>query len=338
VASAASATACSSASADTPPAIVVAHIRTPISEPVWSARTHAIYALARDGSVVSRVVPATAATRTPRWRQAWSTPLDDLGRNLEADAAGDDNLYVPRPDAGRVTVIDDRTLRPVAGFPAGGGPSYVSTDSGSDHLLVLDADGSTVTPVDLHTRVAMPARSVEATSGSVVEGATRGRRIDFYVAGTSGIAHYKWTFGGIRVDGRLPIPASEAVGDKVKTSRLYVAVDGTDRLIAVDLGRGGTGLRTVAATGLDGPIVALATGEDRLYAATDSRLYVFASDSFSGFDGGRFRILEVVDFASALHRAAGGAAAVNGLTVGDRRAYLTIADRPLIISIAEPPL
>ena len=331
--------ACSTASARAgPPPVVVAHISTPVTDPAWSGRTGAVFALAEHGTAVTRIDPTDAGAPTSGWRQRVGPAMGDLGRDLATDSAGDDNLYVAQPRAGRIAVVSETSLRQVDSLPGGSDPSYVSTDSGSDHLLVLSGNGSAVTPLDLHTSSPLPPQRVRASPDATVDGAERGRRIDFYVADASTVAHYTWKYGRIEKDGQLPISAGDTAGDLVKSSRLYVAVRGSNRLLAVDVGRGGSGLTVVAGTRLAGPVVKIATGEYRLYAATDRRLYVFSSNSFEGFDNGTFTLLGTVDYRSALGAGPAAHARLNGIAVGDQRVYLTFQGARVILSVAKPPL
>jgi hypothetical protein len=236
---------------------------------------------------------------------------------------------------GRVAVVGETDLRPVSALWAGPSPSWLAVDSGADSLLALSQDHLRVTPVDLHDNSVAPSQVVQAGADAEVDGAQRGRRIDFHVTSAAGIVHYRGDPGSIHSEGQVAIRTEKAVGDLTKSSRLYVAEKGTDRLLAVDSQRSGHGLEVVAQAHVGEPVEYVGADETRVYAATEHRLVVLATNSFEGYVDQRFPIISVIDFRTALSGAARNAA-LSGLAVSPDRVYLTVQGQPYLMSVAKP--
>jgi hypothetical protein len=238
---------------------------------------------------------------------------------------------------GRVAVVGETDLRPARVLRAGPSPSWLAVDSGGDDLLALSQDHSMVTPLDLHDNVVAPSQAVQAGPDAEVDGARRGRRIDFHLTSAAGIVHYQGDPGSVHSEGQLAIRTEKAVGDPTKSSRLYAAEKDTDRLLAVDSQRSGHGLEVVAQAHVGEPVEYVGADETRVYAATEHRLVVLAANSFEGFVDQRFPIISVIDFRSALPGVAGNAA-LSGLVVSPDRVYLAVQGQPYLVSIAKPSI
>jgi hypothetical protein len=194
-----------------------------------------------------------------------------------------------------------------------------------------------VTPLDLHGNRVLPSQEVRAGAEAEVDGATRGRRIDYYLAGPGGITHYKGAPGSVHDEGTISLSAGKTVSDRVKSSRLYVAERGTDRLLAVDSPRGGHGLEVVAHAALGEPVRYVGVDQIRIYAATEHKLVVLKTNSFEGYHNQAFPVVTTIDFRSALSGEARNAA-LCGLAVGPDQVYLTLSGQPSVLSIAKPSI
>ncbi|MGW5212359.1 hypothetical protein ACWEQO_14430 [Streptomyces sp. NPDC004051] len=344
VAVAALATGCTAADAvpDSVPQVAVLRLETPVREPIWSKETHAVLALAEDASRIARITPEVRSGRLTA-RTALSGPLPGLGENLAPSATGEEVVYAPRPEAGRVAVVDARTLRAKTSLPAGRTPSFVAVDSGADVLLALSADGSTVTGVGVRPAPGEEPSVVTRTDvrlgpAGEVDGAARGRLIEFHTVGPDRVSHYKGAAGEVEKTADLAFRAETATGDLIKVSRLYAAEKGTDLLVAIDTSPGGDRLLTVARSRLGAPVLRLGVDEDRLYAATEDRLVVLETNSYEGFPEGRFTVVESVDFRAPVRDAGVRKAPLSGMTVGPERVYLTLRGVPHALSVAKPGL
>jgi hypothetical protein len=183
----------------------------------------------------------------------------------------------------------------------------------------------------------LATEDIHARPPAEIDGANRGRRIDYHVAGPEGITHHKGDPDAVDVDGTIGISAEKSTGDLTKSSRLYVSEKGTDRLFAVDTKPSLHGLHVVAQTHLGEPARYLGVDDTRLYAATEHTLVVLKTNSFEGYANHTFPILSRINFRSALPAQAGNAE-LSGLAVGPDRVYLALKDQPYIISIAKPDI
>lgn len=318
-----------------PASITAQRITVPVHEPQWSAHGQALFALTDDRRI-AKIDPSTEPGTPPTARTTLSAPFPDIGEDLVTRIT-QGLVYVPQPHLGRIALISDSDLRQVGVMQAGPSPSYLSLDSGSDHLLALSEDRTSVTPVDLHTGTVLAAEDIRARPPAEIDGAKRGRRIDYHVAGPDGIAHHKGDPGAVEVDGAIGIAAEKTTGDLTKPSRLYVAEKGTDRLLAVDTEPSLHGLHIVAQTHLGEPVRYLGVDDIRLYAATEHTLVVFKTNSFEGYPNHTFPTLTPIDFRSALPPQARNAE-LSGLAVGPDRIYLTLKDQPYIVGMTKPDI
>jgi hypothetical protein len=139
-----------------------------------------------------------------------------VGRNLQISRKDDRHIFVPQPQNGKVAVIDLHTVRQVDEFDAGPAPAYLSEDSGMRVLLALSADGSSVTPIDEYGFRALPTAEITGDPSDVIDGANRGREIEYHIYGSSGIRYYKGP------SSPLPSPIRRIGTDD---TRIYAATD-----------------------------------------------------------------------------------------------------------------
>jgi len=316
------------------PAVVVAHSGAALHEPVWSAGTHALLALTDDGRV-ARVDPGGAG------RPASSTvsaPLGRLGEDVVDDPDDPTKAFVAQPDEGRVLVLDATDLRPVGSMVLGPEPDYLATDDGARTLLALSEDRATVSGVDLGNQRPLPPQDVHASHDAELDGAARGRPVEYHVLGSDGITHYKGAPGPVEETGRIDVRAGHSAGDEVKVDRLYVAERDSDRLLAVETPPDREGLSVVATADLGSPVRAVGTDETRVYAATDDALVVFETASFSGYPDGHLHRIATIPFRDALPDGPARSASVSGLAVGPDRIWLTLDGQDTVVGIARPPI
>lgn len=310
---------------ESPDAVAVARIGAAVRAPVWSFDADALIALTSD-----RVVKVTGLSGG-RPVTAGSAPLPGLGPDLQISPVDEGTALVG--EANDVALIRLSDLAAVGRLAAGPAPSYLALDSGQRMLLALAADGSTVTPVDLHRRTALAPTVVNAGPRAQLDGANRSREVEFPVYGPRGVAHYKGDSAPAPRLGADDTPVTAAAGDGTTVTRLYAARPG-GTLVALDSRRDGAGVEQIGSADLGAPIRYLATDDTRLYAATDRQLVVLETRSFTGYADGSIPVLRRFDLPMAADRPEPW----SGLTVGPHRVYLTVRDRPEVISVAKPRL
>jgi hypothetical protein len=327
------------AEATTPPEarVTALQIEVPVKEPVWTRG--AIYALSEETSQVAKIEPIEA-DETPAGqriaRTTLSEPLPDVGENLATSLKVRGAVYVPQPSLDRVAVLGLRDLRERGTFPAGPKPSHVSVDTGTQLLLALSEDGSTVTGVLLRGFEMLPPREVDAGPEAEVDGAKRGRLVEYHVAGPKGIAHYGGPIYSVEKKHEIGVSAHTSTGDEIKPTRLYVAEEETGHLLAVGTKPALHGMAVAAEADLGEPVEHIGVDATRIYAATENTLVVLETDSYEGYTGRSFSIVDTIDFRTALDREALRSAPLSGLAVGDDRVYLALKGEPYVVSIAKP--
>lgn len=319
---------CGGGDAASEPSVALIRVAAPMHEMVWSEQASAVVGLTDSGSMVESVVPGPTATAA---RSTLSQPFRDLGRNLAPGRVDQSEVYVPQPDSGQVVVLHVPDLHRMATLQDGPSPSYVARDTGADVLLALSDDGTTVTGVSMRNGSVASSQRVDTSPDADIEGPARERLIEFHVVSPSGVAHYK---DKQRV-GAIALDAGESAGDQTKVTRLYVAEEGTDRLLAVDSGRSHQGMELVGAARVGAPVAFVGTDDYRVYAVTDGQLVVLRAQSFGGFADGQIPIMETVSFRSTLPAAA-RSAPVAGLVVGPHRVYVSFVGEPYLLSFAKP--
>jgi hypothetical protein len=318
---------------ETAPAVVLWSVGAPLSQPVWSYRTHALVAVTDD----HRLAEVTPGARPEDAKTRLSAPMA-VGRNLQISDKDDRVVFVPQPERAKVAVVDLQSLRQVADFDAGPAPAYLAEDAGMRVLLALSADGTSVTPVDQYGFAALPSAGISGDPADSIDGANRGRDIDYHLYTPSGIRYYKGPSSPPEEKGALGIGAAVSAGDGAAVSRSYVAGRDDNVLYAVDSRRGGDGLEVLASARLPGPIRELGTDDTRIYAATDNELVVLRTASLTGFADRTIPVIRVIDYRAGLPGGEVRSARPSGLAVGPHRVYLTLAASPHVVSIAKPHL
>lgn len=303
----------------------------PISEPTWSEG--AVFGLVEKTRQVMRIeLDGSTPTKT-----RLSDPLAELGKNLVREKTRK-AIYVPQPNHDRVVMLDDLELTREATFEAGHAPEYLAVDVGSRILLALSEDGSTVTAVRVRGHTAGPPHEVHGGPEAELDGPQRGLPVDYFVAGPEGIAHYKGDLGEVEKTGDIKIKAHQTAGDLVKVSRLYVAEDGTNRLLAVGVKPGGDGLTVAATADLGAPVEHVGVDSMRVYAATREKLVVLESDTYEGYENRSFSIVDTIDFREALPTHALTTASLSGIAVGENKVYLSFRAEPYLVRIEKPQI
>ncbi|RAU99444.1 hypothetical protein [Mycolicibacter senuensis] len=315
------------------PEIAAVPVQTPLRDPVWSYRTGSLIALTDDGRLAAVDNPDQPGAATTRL----SAPLD-AGRNVQISRADDRTVFVPQPARNRVAAVRLAGLQQTGDIDAGPSPAYLSENSGMRVLLALSADGATVTPVEEHGLRKLPAARVAAGATGVVDGANRGRAIEFHVYGPHGISYYKGTSSPPERRGHYPTAVMAAAGDGTAASRVYLADSRGNTLYAVESARGGHGLQEIGRATVSSPIRYLGSDDNRVYAATDTAVAVFESAPFTGYPHGSIPLLRVIDYRAGLPSGPARSAPLSGMAIGPDRVYLTLRGQPVVASVAKPRL
>jgi hypothetical protein len=305
---------------------------TVVRDPVWSYRLHALVGLTGDGRLAEITDPLGPGHATTRL----SAPIA-AGRNLQISRKDDRHVFVPQPERGKVAVVDLETLRQVDEFDAGPAPAYLSEDSGMRVLLALSADGSSVTPVDEYGFRKLPTATIDGGPADRIDGANRGRDIEYHVYGPAGIRYYAGPSSPPHELGSLPMGVAASAGDGTAVTRSYVASRDDDVLYVVDLRRSREGLRVRAATRLPSPIRRIGTDDTRIYAATDQEVAVLETNSFMRFEQDKIPVLRITNYRAALPESQRWAP-LSGMALGPHRVYLTFKGTPLVVSVAKAHL
>ncbi len=189
--------AASGASLESTPDVVLWSVAAPLRAPVWSYHAHALVALTGD----RRVAEVTAGDRPGDAHTRFSAPMA-VGRNLQISQKDDSVVFVPQPERGRVAEVDLESLRQVGDFDAGPAPAYLSEDAGLRTLLALSSDGTSVTPVDQYGLRKLPTARITGDPADSIDGANRGREIEYHAYAPSGIRHYQGPSSPPRSAGR----------------------------------------------------------------------------------------------------------------------------------------
>lgn len=318
-------------SLESAPEVALWSVGEALHQPVWSYRTHALVALTGD----HRLARVTAAGPHQDAKLRTSEPMA-TGRNLQISQQDDRVVFVPQPERGKVAEVDLESLRQIGDFDAGPTPAYLSEDAGMRILLVLSADGKSVTPVDEYGFRRLPTAGI-GDPADTLDGANRGRQIDYHLYAASGIRYYKGSSSPPEQRGALGIDVAVSAGDGTSVARSYVAGRDDPTLYTVDSGRGGDGLVVLASIRLPSPIRELATDDTRIYAATDREVVTLETSSFIGFARQRIPVIRTADYRAVLPPAA-RSARLSGMAVGPHRVYLTLADTPYVVSVAKARL
>jgi hypothetical protein len=278
---------------ETSPEVSVMTVGAPLRDPVYSYRDDALVGITDDGRVaeVSNLLRSNATTR-------FSPPMP-VGRNLQISRKDEGHVFVPQPQRGKVAVLDLTSLRQVDEFDAGPAPAYLSEDAGMRVLLALSAAGSSVTPIDEYGFRKLPTAKIPGDPSNMIDGANRGRDIEYHVYGPSGIRFYRGPTSPPEELGSMDMPVAAAAGDGAAVTRSYVARPNSDLLYCVDLRRAGKGLKVRAATQLPSPIRRLGTDDARIYAATDRELVALETVTFMRFEADIIPVLRTTNYRAA---------------------------------------
>jgi hypothetical protein len=316
---------------ETSPEVSVMTVGAPLRDPVYSYRDHALVGITDDGRVaeITNLSRAGATTRL--------SPPMAVGRNLQISQKDAGHVFVPQPQRGKVAVLDLTTLRQVDEFGAGPAPAYLSENAGMRVLLALSADGSSVTPVDEYGFRKLATAEIPGDPSTTIDGANRGRDIEYHVYGPSGIRFYRGPTSPPEELGWLNMDVVAAAGDGAAVTRSYVARPDSDLIYCVDLRRVGKGLKVRAATQLSSSIRRIGTDDTRIYAATDRELVALETVSFMRFEADNIPVLRTTNYRAALPKSQ-RSAPVSGMAVGPHRVYITFAGTPLVVSVAKAHL
>lgn len=319
---------------ETQPEVSVVTVGAALRDPVWSYRNDALVGLTDDGRVaeITGLPGSGHSNETTRL-----SPPMAVGRNLQISQKNDQQIFVPQPQRGKVAVLDLATLHQVDEFDAGPAPAYLSEDAGMRVLLALSADGSSVTPVDEYGFRKLPTAKVNGGPSDTIDGANRGRDVEYHVYGPSGIRFYRGPTSPPKELGSFAMGVASAAGDGAAVTRSYVARRDGDLIFCIDLRRAGKGLKVRAATQLPSPIRQIGTDDTRIYAATDRELVALETVSFMRFEQDIIPVLRTTNYRSALPESQ-RSAPLSGMAVGPHRVYLTFAGTPLVVSVAKAHL
>lgn len=314
---------------ETEPEVTVTTVGAALRDPVWSYGGNALVGITDDG----RVAEITDLLRSGHATTRTSLPMA-AGRNLQISRKDDQHVFVPQPQRGKVAVLDLASLRQVDEFDAGPAPAYLSEDGGMRVLLALSADGSSVTPVDEYGFRKMPTAKISGGPWDRIDGANRGRDIEYHAYGPAGIRFYRGPSSPPEELGSFAMGVASAAGDGAAVTRSYVARRDGDLIYCVDLRRAGKGLKVRAATQLPSPIRRIGSDDSRIYAATDGELVVLETVSFMRFEQDIIPVLRTTDYRAALPEAQ-RSAPLSGMAIGPHRVYLTFKGTPLVVSVAK---
>lgn len=325
-------TGCSVGGAQGTPDVAVSRIGAPMRAPVWSYRDGTLLGLTDDHRLakIAYSGPTDARTRL-------SEPMD-VGHNLQISQRDDRQVFVPQPGRNKVAVVDQTDLRPLFDVDAGPAPTDVAQDAGMRILLALSADGTAVTPVDQYGYRQLPTAAVTGGPAETIEGANRGRAIDYHLYGPSGIGYFQGPTSPPEERGSFTMDVGAAAGDGTQVTRSYVAARDGAVLYAIDTRRTGSGMEVRGRAQLSSPIRYLGTDDTRIYAATGRDLTALETASFVGYPNAIIPVVRTVDYRAALPAGQVAAAPLSGMAVGPGRVYLTLRGQPFVISVAKPRL
>lgn len=299
-------------------------VEMPLREPAWVPKEEALLALDEDRRRLVRVdVGEASGPRAP----VRSEVYEDMGKNVVVSQEDPGLAYLPRPDAGRVSVVDTRSLEALDAYGDLDSPAYATLDVQSEVLFVLSEDASRVGAVELEVPDEVPAVGVEGGAGTTVEAPEKGLEPAFWTAGPGGVAYYHGD-PPERLVGR-PMEATEIAVDTTSAQRAYVAEG--ERVVALegDPQRYLEGDLVVTATrAVGGPVERLGSDELHVFAATEDRLVAIRREGL--------HVEETVDFGRVLEREGIGAGGVSGMAVGKEDVYLTLEGAPYVLSIKKP--
>ena len=310
---------------------------SPLRSPTWISKKNVLLALSEDGKKLARFDPSAG---TPAGKSSGRRAVV-RSRSLEDAAGGDlapnprklDDVYVPQPSANRVTLVDVDTLRTKDAIKAGKAPEWAAVHPGSKSLFALSEDGSTVTGVSLEDRERTFGVRVGAGKDASLEVPEKGLDPAFYVVGPGGVEFYSGSAPQHQVGKRIGVKEEAFTLDDDASERVYVG-EPSDR---VDLIEGDPQdelkgkLLVEKTTDLEEPAEFLESRiakELLVYAVTERKVVAIKYDTM--------QVVGSVDFRRYLKQKSLKEAKVSGMTVGEKRIYLTLEGKPYVLGIEKP--
>lgn len=299
-------------------------VDVPLREPVWVPEKEAVLALSEDRRRIVRVGVGGEGRRVPVRSEAF----EDVGENVALSPEEPEKAYLPRPGAGKISVLDTDSLREVDSYEvAGASPSYATVDVQSEIMFAISQSGSEVSGVEFAEPEKAPVVEVEGNPETLVEAPEKGLDPAFWTAGPGGVAFY----GGDppeRLVG-FPIEATDVAVDLTSAQRAYVAE--ASRVVALEGDPEGLlegKLEVLATRDLGEGVERVASDELHVYAATRSKLVAMRRETLEP--------VQELEFGRLLEREGIGPAEISGITVGKEYVYLTFEGEPYLLSVEKP--
>jgi hypothetical protein len=309
---------------------------SPLRSPTWVPKEGVLLALSEDGRKVVRLDPG-AGTRPGavkgRLAVMRSESLEEAGESIAPNPRKLDDIYVPQPALNSVILVGADTLRTKGRLEAGKAPEWAAVHPGSKSLFALSKDGSTVTGVGLDEGKRTFSVRVEGGKDASLEVPEKGIEPAFYVVDPGGVEFYSGFPPERQVGKRIGVEEEAFTLDDDAAERVYVGepsgevdlIEGDPqdelegRLLVekkIDLGE--------PAEYLDSRI----PEELLVYAATESKVVAIKYDTM--------QIVGSVDFRNYLKQGSLKDAKVSGMSVGEKRVYLTLEGEPYVLGIKKP--
>jgi hypothetical protein len=309
---------------------------SPLRAPTWVPKEGVLLAISEDGRELVRLDPG-AGTRLGkgpgRLAVVRSKSLGDAGENLAPNPRKLEDIYVPQPTLNRLTLVDVDTLRAKGSLEAGKAREWAAVHPGSKSLFYLSEDGSTVTGVSLDEGRRTFSVRAEGSKDAFLEVPEKGIEPAFYVVDPGGVEFFSGFPPERQVGKRIGVEEEAFTLDDDAAERVYVGepsgqvdlIEGDPqdqlegRLLVekkVDLGEPAEYLESRIAEEL------------LVYAATESKVVAIRYDTM--------QIVGSVDFRRPLKQKSLKEAKVSGMTVGEKRVYLTLEGEPYSLSVKKP--
>ena len=313
------------ASADSEPKAELLRVDVPLREPAWVPEKEFLLALGEDRRQVVRVdVGKESPGPRPPVR---SEVFEDLGENLTLSPEEPGRAYLPRPEAGEISVLDTDVLRVVEDYNVGDSPAYVTLDVQSEILFAISEDGTKVSSVGLETPGKVPTVEVEGGTETLVEAPEKGLDPAFWISGPRGVDFY----GGDPLERMVGerIEATDLAVDLSSMQRSYVAAG--ERVVALEGDPEGLlegELLAVKTRSLDEKVEHVASDDLHVFAATKHKLVAMRRESL--------KIVETVEFGRLLEREGITPDGISGITAGKEDVYVTFSGEPYVLSARKP--
>ncbi len=310
---------------------------SPLRAPTWVPKEDVLLALSEDGKRLVRLDPA-AGTRpaegTGRPAVVRSRSLEGAaGENLAPDPRKLNDVYVPLPSEDRALLVDADTLKTKGDLSVGKAPEWAAVHPGSKSLFALSEDGSTVTGVDLGSGKRVFDVGVGGDGGSSLEVPEKGIEPAFYVVGPGGVEFFSGSPPERQVGKKIAVEEEAFTLDDDASERVYIGEpSGRVDLIEGDPQdelKGKLLIEKRADLGEPAEFLESRIAEEMLvYAVTESKVVAIKYDTM--------QVVGSVDFRRPLKQKALEDAKVSGMTVGEKRVYLTLKGEPYVLSVEKP--